>query len=363
MPYGFGIIGCGMISRFHSRAIDDVRGAKLVACYDSFCDAADRLATETGCKSYHALDEMLADPRVQIVTIGTPSGAHKEPAIAAAKAGKHVIVEKPLEITLARCDAIIRACHENGVKLSTIFPSRFHDSSVEMKRAIDGNRFGRLTLGDAYVKWYRTQAYYDSGKWRGTWELDGGGALMNQAVHSVDLLTWLMGPVAEVTAHAATIAHERIAVEDNVVATLRFESGALGVIEASTASYPGYLKRIEIHGSEGTAVMEEEDIKTWDFAKSQKRDDAIHKRMAEHHSTGGGASDPAAIGHHGHARQFQDMVDAIKKNRQPAVNGHEGRRSIEIILAIYKSAETGKAVKLPLKSDPTLTARKRKVAK
>ncbi|HJS09255.1 MAG TPA: Gfo/Idh/MocA family oxidoreductase [Pirellulales bacterium] len=363
MPYGFGIIGCGMISRFHSRAIEDVRGARLVACYDSFCDAADRLAGETGCKSYHDLDEMLADPQVHVVTIGTPSGAHLEPAVAAAKAGKHVIVEKPLEITLKRCDAIIRACKENNVKLSTIFPSRFHESSVEMKRAIDGKRFGRLTLGDAYVKWYRTQAYYDSGKWRGTWQLDGGGALMNQAVHSVDLLTWLMGPVAEVTAHAATIAHERIAVEDNLVATLRFENGALGVIEASTAIYPGYLKRIEIHGSEGTAVMEEEDIKTWDFARSQKRDEAIHKRMAEHHSTGGGASDPAAIGHHGHARQFQDVVDAIKKNRAPAVDGHEGRRSIEIILAIYKSAETGKAVKLPLKADPTLAARKRKVAK
>jgi predicted dehydrogenase len=147
------------------------------------------------------------------------------------------------------------------------------------------------------------------------------------------------------------------------VATLRFENGALGVIEASTAVYPGYLKRIEIHGSEGTAVMEEEDIKVWDFSKQQKRDDAILKRMAEHKSTGGGASDPAAIGHHGHARQFQDVVDAIKKNRQPAVDGQEGRRSIEIILAIYKAAETGKAVKLPLKGDPTLVARKRKAAK
>lgn len=360
MAYGFGIIGCGMISRFHSRAIEDVRGAKLVACYDSFCDAADRLAGETGCKSYHELDEMLADPQVQIVTIGTPSGAHKDPAVAAAKAGKHVIVEKPLEITLKRCDAIIRACEENRVQLSTIFPSRFHEPSIELKRAIDGNRFGRLALGDAYVKWYRTQAYYDSGKWRGTWELDGGGALMNQAVHSVDLLTWLMGPVAEVTAHAATIAHERIAVEDNLVATLRFENGALGVIEASTAVYPGYLKRIEIHGSEGTAVIEEEDIKVWDFARRQKRDDAILQRMAEHRSTGGGASDPAAIGHHGHARQFQDVVDAVKKNRPPVIDGNEGRRSIEIILAIYKAAETGKAVKLPLKADPTLNARKRK---
>jgi predicted dehydrogenase len=213
-------------------------------------------------------------------------------------------------------------------------------------------------LGDAYVKWFRTQAYYDSGQWRGTWQLDGGGALMNQAVHSVDLLTWLMGPVAEVTAHSATIAHERIAVEDDLVATLRFENGALGVIEASTAVYPGYLKRIEIHGSEGSAVMEEEDIKVWDFARVQKRDEEIKRRMAEHKSTGGGASDPTAIGHHGHAKQFRDVLQAIEKDRAPAVDGREGRRSVEIILAIYKAAETGKAIKLPLASDPTLNARK-----
>jgi predicted dehydrogenase len=358
MAHGFGIIGCGMISRFHSRAIEDVPGGKLVACFDSVAAAADKLAAETGCKAYHDLDEMLANPDVHIVTIGTPSGAHMEPAVAAAKAGKHVIVEKPLEITLERCDAIIEACRRNKVKVSTIFPSRFHDSSVELKRAIDEHRFGKLTLGDAYVKWYRTQQYYDSGKWRGTWELDGGGALMNQAVHSVDLLTWLMGPVAEVTAHTATIAHERIAVEDNIVATLRFANGALGVIEASTAVYPGYLKRIEISGSEGTAVMEEEDFKVWDFANKQERDQEIHRRMAEHKSTGGGASDPAAIGHHGHARQFQDVVDSIEQHREPAIDGLEGRRSIEIILAIYKAAETGKAVGLPLEEDPTLAARK-----
>ncbi len=359
MPHGFGIIGCGMIARFHAKAIADVKGAKLVACFDNIPAAAEKFAAEAGCRPYTKLAEMLADPTVHIVTVGTPSGAHMEPAVAAANAKKHVIVEKPLEITLKRCDAIIAACKKNKVKLATIFPSRFHASSQELKRAIDGNRFGRLTLGDAYVKWFRTQQYYDSGAWRGTWKLDGGGALMNQAVHSVDLLTWLMGPVVEVTAHTATLAHERIAVEDVAVATLRFASGALGTIEASTATYPGYLKRIEIHGSEGTAVMEEEDIKVWDFAKKIKADDAVHKHMAQHRSTGGGASDPAAIGHHGHALQFADLLEAIKKNRTPSVDGAEGRRSIEIILAIYKSAEAGKTIKLPLKSDPTLAARKR----
>ena len=176
---------------------------------------------------------------MEAVTIATPSGAHMEPAVAAAKAGKHVVVEKPLEVTLKKCDRIIEACDKAGVKLAAIFPSRFHDSSKLMKQAVDAGRFGRLTLGDAYVKWYRTQQYYDSGAWRGTWALDGGGALMNQAVHTVDLLAWLMGPVAEVQANTATLAHERIEVEDTAVATLQFANGALGIIEATTAAYPG----------------------------------------------------------------------------------------------------------------------------
>ncbi|MCH8921745.1 MAG: Gfo/Idh/MocA family oxidoreductase [Planctomycetes bacterium] len=359
MALGFGIIGCGMISRFHAKAISDIRGAKLIACFDSFPKAADRFGEETGCRVYRDLKKMLADADVNIVTIGTPSGAHAEPAIAAARAGKHVIVEKPLEITLRRCDRIIAECEKNKVKLSTIFPSRFHASSVEMKKAIDAGRFGRLTVADAYVKWFRTQQYYDSGAWRGTWELDGGGALMNQAIHSVDLLLHLMGPVKAVTAQAATLTHKRIAVEDTVVGTFRFANGALGVIEATTSVYPGYLKRIEIHGDQGTAVMEEEDIKTWDFAKKSRRDAAIHKQMAASRSTGGGASDPTAIGHHGHTQQFKDVIRAIKTGATPAVDGREGRRSVEVILAIYKAAETGRTVKLPLKSDPVLKARKR----
>ncbi len=205
MALGFGIIGCGMISSFHARAIADVRGAKLVGGYDALPAAADKLASGFGCKAYYRLKDMLADPAINVVTIGTPSGAHLEPAVAAARAGKHVIVEKPLEITLRRCDKIIDECEKAGVALSTIFPSRFHAASRELKRAVDQGRFGRLTLGDAIVKWYRTQAYYDSGAWRGTWRLDGGGALMNQAIHSVDLLAWLMGPVAEVRAQTALL--------------------------------------------------------------------------------------------------------------------------------------------------------------
>ncbi len=359
MAFGFGIVGCGMIANFHARAVADIRGAKVVACYDTIPASADRLARSVGCTPYTDLKAMMADPQVDVVTICTPSGAHMEPALAAAKAGKHVIVEKPLEVTLNRCDKIIDACRKAGVVLSTIFPSRFHESSQLLKRAVERGRFGRLTVGDAYVKWFRTQEYYDSGAWRGTWKLDGGGALMNQAIHSVDLLAWLMGPVEEISAHTAMLAHERIEVEDVAMATLRFASGALGVIEATTAAYPGALKRIEIHGSDGSAVLEEEDITMWEFAKPTRSDAALLKRMAGKTRTGGGAADPAAIGHHGHTEQFKNVLQAIKTGTPPLIDGPEGRRSVEIILAIYKAAELGRAVRLPLKSDPALQARKK----
>lgn len=363
MGYGFGIIGCGMISRFHDRAIREVPGGKVVGCFDAVPAAADKLAAEIGCRAYHKLEDLLADPQVQIVTIGTPSGAHMEPAVAAAEAGKHVVVEKPLEITLDRCDRIIEACRRRGVKLATVFPARFHASSVALKQAVAQERFGRMTLGDAYIKWWRTQEYYDSGAWRGTWQLDGGGALMNQAIHNVDLLLWLMGPARRVTAQAATLAHQRIAVEDTVVATVEFQSGALGVIEATTAAYPGYLKRIELHGSAGSAVIEDEDILKWDFARPQPEDEQIRQQMQQRHSGGGGASDPTSIGHQGHTALLQDLVQAIDNDATPAIDGHEGRRSVELILAIYLAAETGRAVDLPLKSDPDLQARRREVGK
>ena len=357
MAIGFGIIGCGMIANFHAKAIADIRGAKLVSCFDMVPAAADRLAAATGCEAYHDLDAMLKNPELDVVTIGTPSGAHLEPAVAAARAGKHVIVEKPLEVTLKRCDKIIAACDDAGVVLSTIFPSRFHESSRLMKRAIDRGRFGQLTIGDAYVKWFRTQEYYDSGAWRGTWKLDGGGALMNQAIHSVDLLCWLMGPVKAISAHTATLAHKRIEVEDVAMATLEYANGALGVIEATTAAYPGALKRIDVHGSAGSASLEEEDLVAWDFAKPTRTDQDMLKRMQGKTKTGGGAADPTAIGHHGHTMQFKDVLAAIKKGSKPLIDGPEGRRSVEVILAIYKAAESGRVVQLPLRSDPTLKAR------
>lgn len=344
MSIGIGIVGCGMIANFHAKAIADAQGAHLVGCADRVAEYAGKFAEKHGCRGFESLEAMLADSEVDAVTICSPSGAHLDPALAAAAAGKHIVVEKPLEITTERCDQIIKACDKAGVKLAVTFQSRFHESSKLMKQAVEQGRFGKVTMGDAYVKWYRTQEYYDSGAWRGTWALDGGGALMNQAIHSVDLLVWLMGPVAEISAMTATMTHERIEVEDIAVANLKFANGALGVIEATTTAYPGALKRIEISGNQGTAILEEEDLKMWQFENETAEDDAIRERMVGNTDSGGGAADPSAISHHGHTMVFEDFVAAINENRPPAIDGNEGRRSVEVIRAIYESAETGRKV-------------------
>lgn len=347
MSSGFGIIGTGMIAHFHAKAIQAMPGGAVVACFNQNPEKARKFAEEYGCRACDTLEAMLGDPQVQIVTICTPSGAHREPALAAAAAGKHVVVEKPLEITLERCDDIIRACEQAGVWLCTIFPSRFSPANLALKQAIDSGRFGRVTLGDTYVKWWRTQEYYDGGGWRGTWALDGGGAFMNQAIHNVDLLAWLMGDVAEVTGFTSTLAHERIEVEDVGVASLKFRSGAIGVMEASTAVWPGLLKRTEIHGSRGTVIVEQDSILKWEFADPQPGDDDIRQRLGGNSASSGGAADPKAISFIGHQLQLQDFVEAIAENRPPRVDGAEGRKSVEIILALYAAARTGMTQKLP----------------
>lgn len=353
MPIGFGIVGCGMIAGFHAKAIADIRGANIVALFDAAPQYAEKLAKSLGnCAVYGNYDEFLKHPGLDIVNICTPSGAHMDAAVGAANAGKHVVVEKPLEITLKRCDKIINACKKNKVKLATILPSRFSPANMALKKAIDAGRFGKLTLGDTYVKWYRSQEYYDSGGWRGTWKLDGGGAYMNQAIHNVDLLYWLMGDVAEVSGITDTLAHERIEVEDTGVATVRFKNGALGVIEATTSAYPGLLKKTEIHGTAGTAIVEQDDVLLWDFAKANRKDDAIRKEFAQKAGGTGGAADPSAISYSGHLAQLKDFIKAIKTGGTPLVDGSEGRKSVEIILAIYKSSASGRRVELPLKSDP-----------
>ncbi len=355
MPIGFGIVGCGMIASFHARAIAEIRGARVVALFDSFPQSARKLAKSIdGVAVYDDYSEFLRHPGLDVVNICTPSGAHMDVAVQAARAKKHVVVEKPLEITLKRCDKIIDTCDKNKVKLATILPSRFSPANLELKKAIDAGRFGKLTLGDTYVKWWRSQEYYDSGGWRGTWALDGGGAYMNQAIHNVDLLYWFMGDVAEVSGITDTLAHKRIEVEDTGVATVRFANGALGVLEATTSAYPGLLKKTEIHGTTGTVIVEQDDVLLWDFAKSNRRDASIRQKFAQKAGGTGGASDPSAISFAGHQAQLQDFIKAIKTGSTPAIDGREGRKSVEIILAIYKSSHTGRRVELPLKSDPKL---------
>ena len=342
MTYGFGILGLGLIAEFHAKAIRAMKKGKLIACYSRSQTKADAFGKKYNCSGYSSMNAFCSHPDLDIVTICTPSGAHLEPSIKVAEAGKHLIVEKPLEISLERCDKIIEVCEKNKVKLAGVFPSRFHDITKVIKSAIDEGRFGKLVLGDTYVKWYRSQDYYNKGGWHGTWTLDGGGALMNQSIHAIDLLQYFMGPVKAIQSFTETIGHKRMEVEDNAVAILQFKNGALGVIEGSTTVYPGFLKRIEISGTKGSAIMEEENLKSWNFVNEKSEDKIIRKRFAIKTEIGGGAADPAVIGFHGHQRQFEDMVKALETDSKPLVDGYEARKAVEIILAIYKSAKEGK---------------------
>lgn len=345
---GFAIVGCGMIARFHVRALAEIPGTRVTALVDRLPERARALANDLGNPCHLATDlaDVLTRPDVHVVIVTTPSGAHLEPAVAAARAGRHVVVEKPLEITAERCDRIIAACAEQGVKLCTIFPSRFSDANQALKSAVTAGRFGRLTLGETTCKWWRSQAYYDEGGWKGTKALDGGGALMNQAIHNVDLLLWLMGPVAQVVGFTATLAHERIEVEDTAVGCLHFRNGALGVIQATTSVFPGLPKTISIHGDRGTVVVEQDDVLRWDFNPETPTDAEIRHRFSKKTGASGGSSDPSAISHQGHARQLADFVHAIRSDTTPQVDGREGRRAVAVIEALYRSAASGQAVTL-----------------
>jgi len=346
--YGFGIVGSGMIAEFHAKALQDIPQAKLVAFTDKIPDLAKRKAEQFGCASTSTLDELLALDSVEVVCVCTPSGTHAEAAIPAAQAGKHVIVEKPIEVTLEKVDAIIDACDQAGVKLAGIFPSRFVACNKLVKEAVHEGRFGKLTLGSAYIKWYRSQEYYDKGGWKGTWALDGGGALMNQSIHAVDLLQWFMGEVDRVQAFMDTLVHERIEVEDTAVACIRFKNGAVGVIEGATSVFPGFFKRIEICGFQGTAIVEEETLKCWRFTDETERDKDLRQIHDNATETGGGASDPGAIDFANHKAQIEDMLKAIELDENPLVDGREARKSVEIILAIYRSAREERPIALPL---------------
>jgi len=291
------------------------------------------------------MEKFLADGDVDIVLIATPSGLDLDGAVAALRAGKHVIVEKPLEITCERCDSIIAEAEKSGTLLGTVFPSRYFEAPMLIKNAIDAGRFGKIVLADAHIKWWRTQEYYDSSKWRGTWQFDGGGVLMCQGIHAIDLLQWFMGPVTEVSAFFDTLAH-KMESEDTAAASVRFANGALGTIEGSTGAYPGFFKKIEICGIRGSVTLEEENIVNWSFDNEDSRDEEIRSRFRNAGTSGGGASDASAISYEGHKMLFVDFVDALRNNRPFMISGPEGKKSVAIIEAIYKSAKSRMPVAL-----------------
>lgn len=338
----FGIIGSGMIAQFHAKAIDAMDGSQLRSVYSRNPKSSQAIADENGCAAYSDLDAFLADPELDIVTIATPSGAHLDPALAAVRAGKHVICEKPLEITTARIDRMIAEGEKQGVTISGIFNRRFNPALLALKKAIDAGRFGQIAMADAYIKWYRDQAYYDSGQWRGTWKLDGGGALMNQSIHAIDQLLYLAGPVKSVCGTVATLTHERIEVEDTAVAILEFASGARGVIQGSTAcwSKDGHSAEVAICGEKGSVFLADDKFRVWEFQEEGPEDDAIRAELMMAPGTKGlGANDPSAIDFSGHLRNFEDVVAAIQEGRAPLVDGAEARKAVALINAIYESAQ------------------------
>ncbi len=343
--YGVAVVGAGNIAAAHVDAVSRLPNARLVGVASRTHERARTFARTHGTEAYPDLDALLADETVDVVAVCTPSGAHLEPAVAAARAGKHVVVEKPLEVTSERARAIVDAADEAGVRLATIFMSRFADANVALKQAVEAGTLGRLVQGDAYVKWYRSQAYYDSADWRGTWRLDGGGALMNQAIHQVDLLLWLMGPVEEVFAYATTATHERLEVEDTLVAVLRYRSGALGQIAAATSLWPGRPKELDLHGELGAVTVRDDALVRWDV---QDEDEERAARMLRRYGSAqtGGAADPMAISFENHRRQYADVLAAIDEDRPPSIDGREGLRSVELVEAIYRSVREGRPVRL-----------------
>jgi UDP-N-acetyl-2-amino-2-deoxyglucuronate dehydrogenase len=336
MTYGFGIIGCGTIAPVFADAIAQLANARLVAVSDVVAERAGALAAKHGADWHPKYEQLLRRDDVAIACVLTWSGMHADVGIAAARSGKHVITTKPIDVTLPKIDRLIGACREQGVKLAAIHQMRSFASFVRVKRAIDEGRLGRIHFGNVSIPWCRSQEYYDSAEWRGTWQWDGGGCLMNQGIHCVDLLQWMVGPVAEVQAYTDTVAH-KIEVEDAAVAALRFESGALGVVIGSTAVHKGLPSRIEVLGATGNVVIEGDDIIRWQVGEEEESA-ALGGSML-------GATDPQAglaNAVAGHVEQIGDFLRAIEEDRPPFVSGEEARKSVAIVLAIYESARTGR---------------------
>jgi UDP-N-acetyl-2-amino-2-deoxyglucuronate dehydrogenase len=335
----YGIIGTGMIARYHAEAIGQVEGARLVAvCRDDAGKAAEA-AARLGVPCETSLEALLARPDVDAVCVCTPSGLHASQSIAAAKAGKHVLVEKPMALSLDDADTMIQTCHDNNVRLGVALQRRTDPQFRAVRAAIAAGEMGRMVLGSISVPYVRPQSYYDSAAWRGTWALDGGGALMNQGVHLVDLLLWLMGDVAEVEARFDTLDHT-IEVEDCVAATLRFASGALGSIVATTAAAPGFPHRVEVYGTRGGAQIEGEAVVRWSTVAGERVTGAAVPQEA-----GAGAA-PTGISAAGHIRIMEDFTAAVREGRVPLVTGEEARRALALVLAVYTASRERRAVQI-----------------
>lgn len=334
--HGFGIIGAGVIASTHAKAITALPDARVVAVTDVESERCHALAEVSGAAVEPTLGALLARPDVDVVSVCVPSGLHAEVGVAAAGAGKHLVVEKPIDVTLDAADRLIAAAREGGVKMTVISQHRFDPGLTELRRLLDEGTLGQLVLGEASTKWYRSQAYYDSAGWRGTWALDGG-SLMNQGVHYVDLLRWCMGPVAEVTALFGTSSHQ-VEVEDVALAMLRFTSGAVGTIVSSTAVYPGFAQRLEISGTGGSVVVEDGAI-----VYQGLRDDGQSPRGAV--ATGASPS-AGGLDMSSHAAQIADLLTAIDTGRPPSVGADSARDTLEIVCAVYQSAREGRPVKL-----------------
>jgi UDP-N-acetyl-2-amino-2-deoxyglucuronate dehydrogenase len=351
--YGFGIVGAGIIAPTHCKAIQAIPNARLVACCDLERSRAEALARTFEIPHVYAdFHDLLERDDIDVVEIVTWSGVHAEQGIAAAGAGKHVIITKPIDTRLERIDALIRTCRAAGVKLGVTHQFRSYPAYTRLKAAIDEGRLGRLLLGNGFLKWWRSQEYYDSAAWRGTWNLDGGGALMNQAIHYVDMLTWLMGPPKSLRGFIATQTHE-IQVEDCATASIRFQNGALGTFQGATCIYKGLPARIEVHGERGNVIVEGDEIILWN----------VEGEEGEKGAPGGGSvagpggtltPHPGGLGMgvQAHVEQISDVLAAIEEDREPALSGAEARRAVEIILGIYHSAWSGETVHFPLEKDP-----------
>jgi predicted dehydrogenase len=345
--FGMGVVGAGMIGNFHARAIKALPNAELVAVCEQVADRGQKFAAEHGCKCYDDVEKFLSDDRIDVITVATPSGLHRDVAVAAAKHGKHCLVEKPIEITLPRIDAILEAHAKAGTTVGGVFNMRYETTTKLFKKAVDAGRFGRLTFGMAFGPWWREQSYYDQGGWRGTWDIDGGGAFMNQGIHTIDLLQYLMGPIKQVSAFAGTLCHERIQVEDTGAVAVEFKNGALGTMACTTSMWPGHYRMIEVAGDKGTVGMADAKFVFWQFAEETEEDNRIRAEYLEFPKVSVGAANPSAgMTHALHQANFADFLQALDEKRQPAISGAEARKAVQVILAIYESAKTRKPVEI-----------------